>query len=68
MKQTFEKMGEDVRDEGWKQNQPEGGMTDLVFNPETGEFETKQRSPVDDPDNMIVTEMTREGFAALPHD
>ena len=54
--QELEKFGNQIKDQG------EGGtMTQLVYNPNTGEFEQVARgaSHVGD----VVTEMTRKGFA-----
>jgi len=52
-----EKLGEEVRKQG------EGtAMTELVFNPATGEFE--QRAQGTSGEGDVVTNMTKDGFAA----
>jgi len=38
-------------------------MQDLVYNAETGEFEQRQHGETPPESGMVVTEMTREGFA-----
>ena len=53
-------MGEDIRVQG---GQGTGKMTELVFNPDTGEFETRAEGSIPGPGEMNVTEMTDEGFA-----
>ena len=53
-------MGEDIRVQG---GQGTGKMTELVFNPDTGEFETRAEGSTPRPGEMNVTEMTDEGFA-----
>lgn len=60
MAQSFEKMGEDVRVQGGQGN---GTMSELVFNPITGEFETVAPGSAPHGSEMIVTGMTKEGFA-----
>lgn len=60
MSQDLEKMGEDIRVQG---GQGSGTMTELVFNPLTGEFETKAEGTSVEEGEMNVTEMTKEGFA-----
>ncbi len=60
MAQSLEQMGKDVRTQG---GQGTGTMSELVFNPSTGEFETVAQGTSTNGDNMIVTEMTKEGFA-----
>ena len=60
MAQSFEQMGNDVRTQG---GQGSGTMSELVFNPATGEFETRAAGSETNGNEMIVTEMTREGFA-----
>ena len=60
MAQSFEEMGNDVRTQG---GQGTGTMSELVFNPATGEFETRSPGSGTSGDEMIVTEMTKEGFA-----
>lgn len=54
------KMGEDIRVQG---GQGSGTMTELVFNPLTGEFETRAEGSSVEAGEMNVTEMTKEGFA-----
>lgn len=44
-----------------------GTMMDLVFNPETGEFEQQNVAAGEHPSGMVVTEMTKEGFANTGH-
>lgn len=53
--------GEEIR----RQGRPETGpsMKDLVFNPITGEFEQVEHTSLDTTPGMVVTEMTRQGFA-----
>ena len=53
-------MGNDVRTQG---GQGSGTMSELVFNPVTGEFETRAPGSGTVGEGMIVTEMTKEGFA-----
>ena len=60
MAQSLEEMGNDVRTQG---GQGTGTMSELVFNPTTGEFETVAQGSAPSGSNMIVTEMTKEGFA-----
>ena len=60
MTQSFEQMGNDVRTQG---GQGSGTMSELVFNPVTGEFETRAPGSGTADEVMIVTEMTKEGFA-----
>lgn len=60
MAQSLEQMGNDVRVQG---GQGTGTMSELVFNPATGEFETVAQGFTPSDSNMIVTEMTKEGFA-----
>ena len=60
MAQSLEEMGNDVRTQG---GQGTGTMSELVFNPTTGEFETVAQGSAPSGNNMIVTEMTKEGFA-----
>ena len=57
---SFEKLGKDVRVQG---GQGTGTMSELVFNPATGEFETKAKGEDTEGSEIIVTEMTKEGFA-----
>lgn len=52
-----EKLGEEVRKQGQGT-----AMTDLVFNPETGEFEQRAQGTAGEGD--VVTSMTKGGFAA----
>lgn len=60
MAQSLEQMGNDARIQG---GQGTGTMSELVFNPTTGEFETVAQGSAPSGNNMIVTEMTKEGFA-----
>ena len=60
MAQSLEQMGNDARIQG---GQGTGTMSELVFNPTTGEFETVAQGSAPSGSNMIVTEMTQEGFA-----
>lgn len=60
MGQSLEQMGNDVRTQG---GQGTGTMSELVFNPVTGEFETIAQGSGSNDEGMIVTEMTKEGFA-----
>ena len=60
MGQSLEQMGNDVRIQS---GQGTGTMSELVFNPATGEFETKPAGSVTSGSEMNVTEMTKEGFA-----
>lgn len=53
------KLGEEVRKQGYGNDT----MLDLVFNPVTGEFEQVKRGEITPSSGMVVTEMTREGFA-----
>lgn len=58
------KMAEDVRVQG---GQGTGSMNELVYNNETGEFETVTSSSANiDRNGLIVTDMTKEGFAFFP--
>lgn len=61
-KQDLSDLGEEVRKQGYEE-ETGGSMQDLVFNPETGEFEQHRHSPTPPALGMIVTEMTKEGFA-----
>lgn len=60
MSQTFEQLGKDVRTQG---GQGTGTMSELIFNPVTGEFETRAQGTGTTGEEMVVTEMTNEGFA-----
>lgn len=60
MAQNLEKMGEDIRVQG---GQGRGDMTELIFNPVTGEFETRAIGSSLSTGEMNVTDMTDEGFA-----
>lgn len=60
MAQSLEQMGNDVRTQG---GQGTGTMSELVFNPLTGEFETVAQGSAPHDGQMIVTPMTEEGFA-----
>ena len=51
-----EKLGEEVRKQGQGT-----AMTELVFNPETGEFEQRPIGTAGEGD--VVTDMTKGGFA-----
>ena len=53
------KLGEEVRKQGYENDT----MQDLVFNPVTGEFEQHRHGETTPASGMVVTEMTREGFA-----
>lgn len=63
-KLDLEKVANDVRTQG---GQGTGTMSELVFNPATGEFETVAQGSATSGSNMIVTEMTKEGFARTLH-
>ena len=52
-------VGEEVRKQGYGNDT----MQDLVFNPVTGEFEQHRHGETTPSSGMVVTEMTREGFA-----
>lgn len=52
-------LGESVRDQGIRQ---ESALTDLVFDPTTGEFKQVPKGTQSDPGD-VVTEMTEKGFA-----
>lgn len=60
-KLDLEKVANDVRT---LSGQFQGSMSELVFNPTSGEFETRQ---IGSNSSMSVTEMTTEGFAGPPH-
>lgn len=53
------KLGESVRDQGINQ---ESALTDLVFDPSTGEFKQVPKGTKTGPGD-VVTEMTEKGFA-----
>lgn len=55
----LEQMGNDVRIQG---GQGTSTMSELVFDPTTGEFETIAQGSKTDESNMVVTEMTMDGF------
>lgn len=55
--QDLNKLGEEVRDQGYKG----ATMMDLVFNPETGDFEQIPKGTAHEGD--VVTDMTKDGFA-----
>ena len=55
MAQSLEQMGNDARIQS---GQGTGTMSELVFNPTTGEFETVAQGSAPSGSNMIVTEMT----------
>lgn len=59
----LENLGETVRKQGYE-NETGGTMQDLVFNQVTGEFEQRPHSQTPPSTGQIVTEMTKEGFAA----
>lgn len=55
------KLAEDVRVQG---GQGTGSMNELVYNNETGEFETVSSASANiDRSGIVVTSMTKEGFA-----
>lgn len=56
----LENLGEKVRVQG---GQGSGTMSELVFDPVTGEFRTIEPGEDVSDDEMNVTEMTDEGFA-----
>lgn len=56
-----EKMGEDIRIQSGKSP---GTMTELVFNPEKVEFETRPQGTSLRSGELNVTEMTKEGWAS----
>lgn len=60
MAQSFEQMGNDVRTQG---RQGTGRMSELFFNTTTGEFETRAEGSAANDGEIIVTEMTDDGFA-----
>ena len=57
--QELLRLGESVRKQGYEKDT----MQDLVYNAETGEFEQRQHSELPPESGIVVTEMTREGFA-----
>ncbi len=57
--QELSNLGEEVRKQGYGKDT----MKDLVYNPETGEFEQREHSEAQPESGIVVTEMTREGFA-----
>ena len=59
MGQSSEQLGEDVRVQG---GQGSGAMTELIFDPITGEFVTKPEGSSTDGSEMNTTGMTRDGF------
>ena len=59
----LKELGDAVRRQG-RPKETGGTMVDLVFNPTTGEFEQMVQGAVVPTSGMIVTEMTREGFAS----
>lgn len=62
MGQNLEQMGEDIRVQG---GQGSGSMTELIFDPVTGEFVTKSQGANVGAGEMNVTDMTKEGFAMV---
>lgn len=62
MGQTAEQLGEDVRVQG---GQGSGDMTELIFDPVTGEFVTKPEGSSTGRNEMNVTGMTEDGFYSL---
>jgi hypothetical protein len=56
--QEFERFGEQIKRQGENQG---GTMTQLVYNPDTGEFEQVAKGAAHVGD--VVTEMTEKGFA-----
>ena len=56
--QEFENFGEQIKEQGKNQG---NAMTQLVYNPETGDFEQVARGAGHVGD--IVTDMTEKGFA-----
>jgi len=58
--EEFQQMGEDIRVQG---GQESGPMSQLIFNPETGEFLTRPEGEFVFPGEMNVTDMTDDGFA-----
>lgn len=55
--QELTKLGETVRKQGYEGST----MMDLVFNPETGDFEQVPKGSAHEGD--VVTDMTKDGFA-----
>lgn len=62
MAQSLEQMGEDIRVQG---GQGSGNMTELIYNPVTGEFETVPVGTRTNGDRSNVTDMTKDGFAKV---
>lgn len=60
MKTEEEKIGDEVRKQG---GQGPATMSELVFDPTTGEFHTSSPGEAIDDEEMIVTDMTKEGYA-----
>ena len=60
MGKSQESLGEEVRKQG---GQGGSTMSELVFDPVTGEFHTSQPGEKTGNNEMNVTEMTKEGFA-----
>ena len=54
--QDLEKLGEEVRKQGYEE-ETGGSMQDLVFNPETGEFEQRRHCSSAPASGMVVTEI-----------
>lgn len=62
MQKDLTTLGETVRKQSYE-TKTGGTMLDLVFNPVTGEFEQQNVAAGERPSGMVVTEMTKEGFA-----
>ena len=60
--QELSNLGEEVRKQGYEEKTG-GSMQELVFNPQTGEFEQRRRGSAAPASGIVVTEMTKEGFA-----
>lgn len=60
MATSQERLGDEVRKQG---GQGGSTMSELVFDPTTGEFRTSNPGESTSGDEMVVTEMTKEGFA-----
>lgn len=61
--QNQKKLGKAVREQGGL-TPSNGKMTDLVFDPVTGDFVVKDKDAELNEGEMVVTEMTNNGFAA----
>ena len=63
-KTAFKEMGEDIRKQGRPESAPNKSLSNLVYDLDTGEFTCVRGDEPVPTTGAVVTEMTRQGFAA----